>query len=94
MKYLTFYQASVRIPTVAPKRTKFSDQVRRAIEASGLTRYRIWQETGIDQATLSKFANRTAGLSMSALDKLAELLDLNVTAGKQPAKSIGKHKGR
>jgi transcriptional regulator with XRE-family HTH domain len=78
---------------VATKRTKFSDQVRRAVEASGLTRYRIWQETGIDQSTLSKFVTGKAALSMEALDKLADLLDLNVTAGKKPAASKGKRKG-
>jgi transcriptional regulator with XRE-family HTH domain len=71
---------------VAIKRIKLSEQMRRAIEASGLTRYRIWKLTGIDQSTLSKFANRKIDLSMESLDKLADLLDLNITAGTAPAK--------
>ena len=32
-----------------------TDQLRQAIDDSGLTRYRIAQETGIGEATLSKF---------------------------------------
>jgi transcriptional regulator with XRE-family HTH domain len=79
---------------VATKRIKFSNQLRRAIETCGLTRYRIWQLTGIDQTTLSEFVNGKAGLSMKALDTLADLLDLNVTAGKSPAASKGKRKAR
>jgi transcriptional regulator with XRE-family HTH domain len=79
---------------VAIKRIKFSNQLRLAVEACGLTRYRIWQLTGIDQTTLSEFVNGKAGLSMKALDTLADLLDLNVTAGKSPAGIKGKSKAR
>ncbi len=71
---------------MAAKRIKLSEQVRQAIEASGLTRYRIWQLTGINQSTLSKFANRKIDLSMDSLDKLADVLDLNIIAGTAPAK--------
>ena len=66
---------------MAKKRTgrpKVSEQVRRAIKDCGLTRYRISQLTGIDQASLTKFMSGERGLSSKALDTLGKLLDLEV----------------
>lgn len=60
------------------KQPNVSDQIRAAIETSGLTRYRIWKKTGIDQAVLSKFMLGQRGISMESLDKLGELLHLEV----------------
>jgi hypothetical protein len=60
------------------RRPKVSEQVRRAIKDCGLTRYRISQLTGIDQASLTKFMSGERGLSSKALDTLGKLLDLEV----------------
>jgi DNA-binding phage protein len=60
------------------KRTKLSDQLRRAIKTSGKTRYRIWRETGIAQETLSRFVSGKGGLSIDGIDKLGECLGLNL----------------
>lgn len=60
------------------------DEIRRAIEASGKSRYRLWQETGIDQSHLSKLMSGTAGLSVESLQRLAEALDLEILI--RPAK--------
>ena len=60
------------------------DDLRHAIDASGKTRYRLWRETGISQAQLSQFMAGSKGLSVEALEKLAECLDLEVVA--RPAK--------
>ena len=57
---------------------KLSDQIRRVIDDSGLTRYRIAQDTGIDESTLSKFYNGRQGLSMKALDRLGKYLGLRI----------------
>ena len=65
------------------RRIRLSDQIRRAVAASGLTRYRISKITGIDQAVLSRFMAGKVGLSMSALDRLADALELEVVARKQ-----------
>ena len=65
------------------RRIPLSDQIRRAVAASGLTRYRISKITGIDQAVLSRFMAGKVGLSMSALDRLADALELDVVARKQ-----------
>jgi cyanate lyase len=62
------------------KRQKLTDQVRQAMADSGLTRYRIAQETGVSEATLSKFHLRQRGLSMEALDAVGECLQLQIVS--------------
>lgn len=67
------------------KRIKLSEQIRRAVEESGLSRFRICKATGIDQAAMSRFMNRTRGLQMDNLDALADVLRLDILAG-EPVK--------
>jgi transcriptional regulator with XRE-family HTH domain len=79
---------------MAKKRERLSDQVRRAVHASGRSRYAICKALGLAQATMSRFMSGKGGLSMQHLDALADLLDLNITAGgKGTAKGAnsGKH---
>lgn len=74
------------------KKTSFSDQLRRLIESSGQTRYRIAKETGIDAATLCRFVNGQSGLSIDNLDTLAAHLGWTVSAkpaASKPVKSKG-----
>lgn len=59
-------------------RTPFSDSLRRAIDESGMSRYRICKLIGLNQATMSRFMSGKGGLSFEALNKLAELLKLRV----------------
>lgn len=56
------------------------DDIRHAIDASGKSRYRLWQETGISQAHLSQFMAGAKGLSVEAMEKLADCLDLEIVA--------------
>ena len=63
---------------------KLTDQLRNAIDASGMTRYRISKETGSSEATLSKFYLGQRGLSMEALDALGECLQLTIALGRKP----------
>jgi len=60
------------------KRAKMSDQIRAAIDSCGVTRYRISKETGIAESALSRFMAGERGLSMKALDVLADYLGLDV----------------
>jgi hypothetical protein len=60
------------------KTIKLSEQVRRAIDACGKTRYQISKDTGIDQATLCRFMGGNGGLSIPVLDTLGEYLDLHI----------------
>ena len=63
-------------------RVKLSDQVRRAVADSGLSRYRICKQARIDQATFSRFMAGKVGLSLATLDTLAEVLKLRIVADK------------
>ena len=58
--------------------TKLSDQLRKIIDECGVTRYRIAQDTGIDESALAKFYNGKRGLSTDALDRLGEYLGLRI----------------
>ncbi|MCA8998861.1 MAG: helix-turn-helix transcriptional regulator [Planctomycetaceae bacterium] len=71
----------VKKPTAS---TKLTDQLRQAIDESGMTRYRISQETGISESTLSKFYLGQRGLSMEALNALGECLQLTIHLGRKP----------
>jgi transcriptional regulator with XRE-family HTH domain len=61
-------------------------QLRLAIDDSGLTRYQIAKETGIDESALAKFYNGHRGLSMDALNALGECLQLRITLGRKRGK--------
>ena len=63
---------------------KITDQVRQAIDDSGLTRYRIAQDTGIDESFLAKFYHGHRGLSMDNLDRLGEYLGLRIVMDRKP----------
>jgi hypothetical protein len=72
---------------MAKKRTKLvSDQVRQAIDDSGLSRYRISKETGVSEAALALFYNGQRGLSMKALNALGKCLELKIILGRKPEK--------
>jgi len=72
---------------MSTRRIKLSDQIRRAIDASGVTRYRIAKTIGLDHAVFSRFMADKSGLSVKNLDALADVLGLNVTA-RGPAKVL------
>ena len=62
-----------------PKQWKMlSDQVREAVDASRMSRYRICKLVGIAEATMSRFMSGKGGLSMKNLDALGKLLDLRI----------------
>lgn len=57
---------------------KLSDQIKRAIEKSGMSRYRLSCESGVDQGHLSRFVHGKAGLSLDALDEIGLVLGLRI----------------
>ena len=77
-----------------PKKTNrkpLSEELREAVERSGLSRYSIWQQTGIDQGSLSKFMDGERGLGLESIDKLADLLGLHIcTADAEPSRPKGR----
>ncbi len=63
---------------MAQRRLKFSEQIRRAIDGCGKTRYRLAQETGIDESLLSRFMRGKCNLSLKLVDKLAQNIGFSV----------------
>ena len=70
-------------PRKNPNQPKLSDQIRQAIVESEYTRYQISQETGLDQAALSKFVHGERGLALENIDKLAAFLNLEIVVHKK-----------
>jgi transcriptional regulator with XRE-family HTH domain len=65
---------------MSAKRIRLSDQIRQAVDASGLRHCRICREFGLDQAVFSRFMAGKSGLSVKNLDALADVLGLDVVA--------------
>jgi len=68
------------MPPMPKSAPSISDQFRAAIVASGVSRYRIWQETGIAESTLSKLMAGKGGLSIEGIDAIGRLLRLHLVA--------------
>ena len=65
------------------ERVKLSEQVRRAVEESGMTRYAICKAIGMHESVMSRFMNGKGGLQQDSLDALADLLELDIVARKK-----------
>lgn len=61
------------------KQKTISEQLRAAISAADVSRYRMSKDLDISQAALSRFVNGAMGLSLSTVDKITEYLELEVT---------------
>jgi transcriptional regulator with XRE-family HTH domain len=59
-----------------------TDVLKAAIEQSGLTRYRIAKDTGIDEAALMRFVRGETSLRLDRADVLAEFLGLELAKRK------------
>lgn len=66
---------------------KLSDEIKDAVNASGMSRYAICKALGIAEATMSRFMNGKGGLSMDFIDRLAELLGMHIVV--RPTKKQG-----
>lgn len=64
----------------------FSNQLRQAIAASGMTRYQIAKQSGISQSVLSLFSSGRRGLSLKSIDALVEVLNLELKSQKSSTK--------
>lgn len=68
-----------------------SDQVRDAIDASGLSRYRIAKEADVPESSLSRFM-AGEGIGSETLDRIAELLRLELRMRGPRADLLRKHR--
>ena len=72
---------------------KLSNQIRRAIETCGLTRYRIAKETGVGEDVLSRFmAGQSANIAN--LDPVAKLLRLTIVMKGPPERLVAQARRR
>ncbi len=58
--------------------TKLEEAIRKAIERSGQTQYRIAKETGIAQSALSRLLSGERGLKADAIERIADYLGLEI----------------
>ena len=72
--YFTCSKAHAMIPVMTP----ILDDIRKAIDASDKSRYRISKETGISESRLCQLMGGTKGLSIEALELLVDCLNLEV----------------
>lgn len=70
----------------------FSDQIRRAVRDSGLSRYRISLESGVDEASLCRFL-QGEGITSTTLDALARVLRFRLDV-QGPRAALRKRYGR
>ncbi len=61
-------------PTRRPSRATFSDELRDAIERSGMTAYAVGRESGVDPGILSRFLAGRRGVTSDTIDRLAAAL--------------------
>jgi DNA-binding phage protein len=55
-----------------------AEQLQEAIRDCGKSRYRLSQETGIDQSVLCRFLQGKSSLTLSSVDKVLNTLGLEV----------------
>ena len=67
---------------VAIKRAKLTDQIRQAVDVSGMSRYRICKLLNITESSMSRFMGG-GGLRIQQIDALAELLGLDIVSNKR-----------
>ncbi|MBN2023917.1 MAG: helix-turn-helix transcriptional regulator [Pirellulales bacterium] len=68
------------------QREALSDQLRRLIEESPLTRAEISRRTGIAESTLCKLVQGERGISTDSWDALGECLNLRIVSDKRKGK--------
>jgi transcriptional regulator with XRE-family HTH domain len=63
-----------------------TDQVRRAIDASGMSQIEICKATGIDKATMSRVMTGKQWLHVRGMNAIGKLLGLEIVASKSARK--------
>ncbi len=68
------------------KHNSISEQLRQILADCGLSQYEIAKRSGVDKGALSRFAHGQSGLTTETLDRLAEVLGLELVARKPTSK--------
>jgi transcriptional regulator with XRE-family HTH domain len=73
---------------------KLVDAIRRAVEASEKTRYRIAKESGVSAGQLSRLVNGERAMTVDTIERLADYLGLEITIKPMAADKNKTTKGR
>lgn len=57
---------------------KLASTIRKAIRRSGMTGYKLAQESGVSQATISRFMRKQIDLKLEVASKLCKVLGLEL----------------
>ena len=63
---------------MAAKRTALIEQIRRAAVTSGMRQSALARAVGLSKSSMSRFLSGERGLSMAVLDRLANVLGLDI----------------
>ena len=63
---------------MSKKKKNLEQQIKEAIEASGLTCYEIAKRSGVPQPVLSRFVNGKRGINLSTASKLTDAFGLEL----------------
>ena len=77
---------------MSKKQAKLGDQIRQAIDDSGLSRYAICKACNIDQGGFHRFMAGKGGMILANFEAIADLLDLRIVAGGNPKPVASKAK--
>ena len=69
---------------MARRRKRLMDQIRDAVDSSGLSRYRICKELDLPESSMSRFMLGRTGLSPENLDALCDFLGLDLVQRRAP----------
>jgi plasmid maintenance system antidote protein VapI len=77
---------------MAKKPKRISEQLREAILAADVSRYRIAKDLGVSEAQLSRFISGTTALGQDFIDRIGEYLGLELVGRKSKGRSKSKGK--
>jgi len=79
---LTYNAKNVRLDGMQRRKTSLENQIRTAIEKSGLSVYRLAKDSGVSQPVLCRFVNGQRGITLATASKLVETLGLRLVSKK------------
>lgn len=83
---LTNMQVRTMIGSVATE-PNFTDQLRGAIDASGMSRREVCARIGLDESVMSRFMAGRSGLALANVDRLCTLLGLKLAKSRRARRS-------
>ena len=75
---------------MARRRKQLMDQIRDAVDSSGLSRYRICKELDLPESSMSRFMLGRTGLSPENLDALCDFLGFDLVQRRKRRTTKGK----